>query len=54
MDSLGQVAPGPAMGILATSTSVRVALVAAAMLLAPPQAIFARVTRLRNADETAT
>lgn len=54
MDALGQVATGPAMGILATSTTVRVALVAAAMLLAPPQAIFARVTRLRKADETAT
>jgi DHA3 family tetracycline resistance protein-like MFS transporter len=54
MDALGQVATGPAMGVLATSTTVRVALVAAALLLAPPQAIFARVTRLRNEDETAT
>ena len=41
-DALGQGAGGPGMGILATVTNVRVALVAAGLLLVPALPIFAR------------
>jgi len=41
-DALGQGAGGPAMGVLASVTSVRVALVAAGALLLPALPIFAR------------
>lgn len=41
-DALGQGAGGPAMGVLATFTSVRVALVTAGLLLVPALPIFAR------------
>ena len=40
LDSFGQVASGPLMGIVATRAAVRVALLATAALLVPPQAIF--------------
>ena len=48
VDAFGQVASGPPMGVVATLTSVRVALVATAALLAPPQAILTRVAFLRR------
>ena len=48
VDAFGQVASGPLMGVVATRASVRVALVATATLLAPPQAILTRVAFLRR------
>ena len=47
-DAFGQIAAGPAMGVLATAVTVRTALVAAAALLAPPQAIYALLDRRRE------
>ena len=41
LDAFGQVASGPLMGLVATRTAVRLALLATAALLFPPQAIFA-------------
>lgn len=41
-DAFGQVAGGPALGWLATATSLRVAFVAAALLLGPAIALYAR------------
>ena len=55
VDAFGQVASGPLMGLVATRTSVRVALAATAALLAPPQAVLTRVAFLRrrpNVDST--
>ena len=55
VDAFGQVASGPLMGLVATRTSVRVALVASAALLTPPQAVLTRVAFLRwrpNVDST--
>ncbi len=51
VDAFGQVASGPLMGVVATRTAVRVALFATAVLLAPPQAIFARVAFLRRRSD---
>ena len=51
LDALGQVVSGPLMGVVATRIAVRVALLAAAALLAPPQAIFARVVFLGKRPE---
>ena len=51
VDAIGQVASGPGMGLLATRVSVRAALLLAAALLAPPQAIFMRVARRKSADD---
>ncbi len=51
VDAIGQVASGPGMGLLATRVSVRAALLLAAALLAPPQAIYMRVARRKKADE---
>ena len=48
LDAFGQVASGPLMGVVATRTAVRMALLATAALLAPPQAILATVGLLRN------
>ena len=47
-DAFGQIATGPAMGVLATAVTVRMALVAVAALLAPPQAIYALLDRRRE------
>ena len=47
-DAFGQIAAGPAMGVLATAVTVRTALVAVAALLAPPQAIYALLDRRRE------
>jgi len=51
VDAIGQVASGPGMGLLATRVSVRAALLLAAALLAPPQAIYMRVARRKSADK---
>ena len=51
VDALGQVASGPGMGLLATRVSVRAALLLAAALLLPPQAIYMRVARRKKAVE---
>jgi DHA3 family tetracycline resistance protein-like MFS transporter len=51
VDAIGQVASGPGMGLLATTVSVRAALLLAAALLAPPQAIYMRVARRKSADK---
>ena len=48
LDAFGQVASGPLMGVVATRTAVRFALLATATLLAPPQAILAAVGLLRK------
>ena len=48
VDALGQVVSGPLMGLVATSASVRVALVSTAALLAPPQAVLTRFAFLRR------
>lgn len=50
VDAIGQVASGPGMGLLAARVSVRAALLLAASLLAPPQAIYMRVARRKKAD----
>ena len=47
-DAFGQIAAGPAMGVLATAVTVRTALVAVAALLALPQAIYALLDRRRE------
>ena len=55
VDAFGQVVSGPLMGLVATSISVRVALVSTAALLAPPQAVLTHVAFLRrkpNVDST--
>ena len=44
--------PGPVMGVVATRTAVRVALLATAALLAPPQAILASVALMRKRPGT--
>ena len=44
-DAFGQIASGPAMGLFATASTVRAALVATAALLTPPQLIYALVGR---------
>ena len=51
-DAFGQVASGPVMGVVATRTAVRVALLATAALLAPPQAILASVALMRKRPGT--
>ena len=48
LDAFGQVASGPPMGVVATRTAVRVALLATAALLVPPQAILVTVGLLRK------
>ena len=53
VDAFGQVASGPLMGLVATRTSVRVALAATAALLTPPQAVLTRVAFL-SGDRTST
>jgi DHA3 family tetracycline resistance protein-like MFS transporter len=45
-DAFGQVAVGPAMGVVATVATVRAALLVVAALLVPPQAIYAFIARL--------
>ena len=45
-DAFGQVAAGPAMGVVATVATVRAALMVVAALLVPPQAIYAFIARL--------
>jgi DHA3 family tetracycline resistance protein-like MFS transporter len=45
-DAFGQVAAGPAMGVVATMATVRAALLVVAALLVPPQAIYAFIARL--------
>ena len=51
VDAFGQVASGPPMGVVATLAGVRVALVASAALLAPPQAILTRFAFLRRTPD---
>ena len=48
-DALGQTAGGPMMGLVATATTVRVAIVAAGLLLLPALPIFA--TQLRGSED---
>ena len=48
LDAFGQVVSGPLMGLLATSASVRVALVSTTTLLMPPQAVLTRFAFLRR------
>ena len=50
-DALGQTAGGPLMGVIATATSVRIAIVAAGALLIPALPIFA--SQLRRSEEPA-
>ncbi|MGH2542179.1 MAG: hypothetical protein ACRDIB_05265, partial [Ardenticatenaceae bacterium] len=47
-DSLGQIAAGPAIGALATATTVRVALLSVGALLVPAQGIYALAMRRRR------
>ncbi len=47
VDALGQIASGPAIGVVATATTIRAALVAVAAMLAPPQVIYGLVARRR-------
>ena len=47
-DAFGQVAVGPAMGVVATVATVRAALLVVAALLVPPQAIYAFIARLEE------
>ena len=49
-DALGQTAGGPMMGLVATATTVRVAIVAAGLLLLPALPIFA--TQLRGSEDS--
>ena len=51
-DALGQTAGGPVMGVIATATTVRVAIVAAGLLLLPALPIFA--SQLRRSEDQAT
>ena len=48
LDAFGQVALGPLMGLVATRAAVRVALLATAALLVPPQVIFTLLAFLRR------
>lgn len=49
-DALGQIAGGPGIGALALGGSVRAALVASGLLLAPAQALYARALRRHMVD----
>jgi hypothetical protein len=48
--ALGQIAGDPAIGALALGGSVRAALVASGLLLAPAQAVYARALRRHTGD----
>ena len=50
VDSLGQIAGGPALGLLASLVSVRLAITASGVLLAPALAVIRRANRLEPGE----